>query len=286
MCESHDTHRAQSRVNHVQHIERLSRATCRITYHAVRRNRSAIKLNNRIYFSFISLTEPLTDEGGEDTGVPRENPGEKRQKMPVLTVGDGRHGDLPQDGGGRSSSRRAAPAAQDAVLVHLAAAAAADVGRADVAVEGQRRGELHDGDVVGEAGGIAVVLGVHGELCDGAGHLVIVHLGHIVSPRLDPQVAGRGPVQTGGGCDHRVLVVDDAAADVVILEERLNLQGADVGVVAVRGHLAVDDEGVRLRVLGQADGGDDSHGEKKDGRHGGGGGGGGVVEQVAVAARS
>ena len=226
---------------------------------------------------------------GRKLEYPEKTPGEKPQKMPVLTVGDGRHGDLLQDGGGRPSSRRAAPAAQDAVLVHLAAAAAADVGGADVAVEGQRRGELHDGDVVGEAGGFAVVLGVHGELCDGAGHLVIVHLGHIVSSRLDPQGAsrgpGRGPVQTGGGCDHRVVVVDDAAADVVILEARLNLQGADVGVVTVRGNLAVGDEGVRLRVLGQADGGDDSHGEKKESRHGGGGGG-GVVEQVAVAARS
>ena len=29
---------------------------------------------NRIYFSFILLAEPLTDEGGEEIGVPGENP--------------------------------------------------------------------------------------------------------------------------------------------------------------------------------------------------------------------
>ena len=29
---------------------------------------------NRIYLSFILLAEPLTDEGGEETGVPGENP--------------------------------------------------------------------------------------------------------------------------------------------------------------------------------------------------------------------
>ena len=31
--------RAQSCANHVQHVERLSRATCRVTCHVVRRNR-------------------------------------------------------------------------------------------------------------------------------------------------------------------------------------------------------------------------------------------------------
>ena len=29
---------------------------------------------NHIYFSFVYLAEPLTDEGGEETGVPGENP--------------------------------------------------------------------------------------------------------------------------------------------------------------------------------------------------------------------
>ena len=29
---------------------------------------------DRIYFSFVLLAEPLSDEGGEETGVPRENP--------------------------------------------------------------------------------------------------------------------------------------------------------------------------------------------------------------------
>ena len=37
--------RAQSFANHVQHIERLSRATCRATCHVVRRDSSAIKFD-------------------------------------------------------------------------------------------------------------------------------------------------------------------------------------------------------------------------------------------------
>ena len=58
---------AKSCANHVQYIERLSRATCRVTCHAERRDSSAIKFD-RVYiafcFSFILLTEPLTDGGG------------------------------------------------------------------------------------------------------------------------------------------------------------------------------------------------------------------------------
>ena len=37
---------------------------------------------NRIYLSFILLAEPLTDEGGEETRVPGETPGDELQKMP------------------------------------------------------------------------------------------------------------------------------------------------------------------------------------------------------------
>ena len=65
----HVVARAQSCAIHVQHIERLSRATSRVTCHLVRRDSSY-----RIYLSFILLAEPLTDEGGEETGVPGENP--------------------------------------------------------------------------------------------------------------------------------------------------------------------------------------------------------------------
>ena len=60
-----------------QHIERLSRATCRVTCHVVRKDSSAIKFDraeNHIYFSFILSTEPSTSEGGEETGVPGDNP--------------------------------------------------------------------------------------------------------------------------------------------------------------------------------------------------------------------
>ena len=73
---------AQSCANHVQHIERLLRATCHVTCHVVRRISSAIKFVCvcvcvcvcDIYFSFILLAEQLTNEGGEESGVPGENP--------------------------------------------------------------------------------------------------------------------------------------------------------------------------------------------------------------------
>ena len=55
---------AQLCVNHVQHIERLSRATCRVP----RGTKGQLSYYvwqslNRIYFSFILLAEPWTDEG-------------------------------------------------------------------------------------------------------------------------------------------------------------------------------------------------------------------------------
>ena len=52
---------------HVQHV----------VYHVVRRNSSAIKLD-KIEIAFILVLfywlKPLTNEGGEETGVPGENP--------------------------------------------------------------------------------------------------------------------------------------------------------------------------------------------------------------------
>ena len=45
--------------------------------HVVRSDSSAVKFDrslNCIYFSFVLLAEPLTGEGGEETGVPGENP--------------------------------------------------------------------------------------------------------------------------------------------------------------------------------------------------------------------
>ena len=53
---------AQLCANHVQHIERLSSATCHAACHLARRDSSAIKLWqswNRIYLSFILLAEPF-----------------------------------------------------------------------------------------------------------------------------------------------------------------------------------------------------------------------------------
>ena len=76
---------AQSCTNHVQYIECLSHATCRVTCHVVRRDSSAIKFNRvEIVFilAFLLLAEPLTDEGGEETEYPEKTPGDELQKIP------------------------------------------------------------------------------------------------------------------------------------------------------------------------------------------------------------
>ena len=36
---------------------------------------------NRIYLNFILLAEPFTDEGGEETAVPKKTPDDELQKM-------------------------------------------------------------------------------------------------------------------------------------------------------------------------------------------------------------
>ena len=76
---------AQYCANHVQHIERFSRVTSRVTCHVVRRYSPTIESDslNRIYLSFILLAESLTDEGGEETGVLGENP--RRRASEIAT---------------------------------------------------------------------------------------------------------------------------------------------------------------------------------------------------------
>ena len=73
--------RAQLCANHVQHVERLSRAICRDACHVVRRDSSAIKFD-RIEISFILafyfvgwiiIRWKGGGGGGEETGVPGEN---------------------------------------------------------------------------------------------------------------------------------------------------------------------------------------------------------------------
>ena len=66
---------AQLCVNHMQHIEHLSGATCHVPC-SMKGQLSYLVWQhwNPIYFSFILLAEPLTDEGWEETGVPKENP--------------------------------------------------------------------------------------------------------------------------------------------------------------------------------------------------------------------
>ena len=43
---------------------------------------------NRIYFSFILLAEPLTDEGGDETGVPRRPMTTRLRKCHILEPED------------------------------------------------------------------------------------------------------------------------------------------------------------------------------------------------------
>ena len=66
--------RVSSYANHVQHIERLSHAPCHVAKGIM--GSSAIKFE-RVEIAFILAVfywlEPLTDEGGEETGVPGEN---------------------------------------------------------------------------------------------------------------------------------------------------------------------------------------------------------------------
>ena len=55
--------------------------------HVVPRDSSANKVwqsSNCIYFSFILLAEPLTDEGGEEIRVPKENPLTSFRKCHIL----------------------------------------------------------------------------------------------------------------------------------------------------------------------------------------------------------
>ena len=61
----------------VQHTVRLSRGTKGQLSYQVWQGW------NRIYFSFILLAEPLTDKGGEETGVPGENPWRRASERPT-----------------------------------------------------------------------------------------------------------------------------------------------------------------------------------------------------------
>ena len=64
--------RAQSSANHVQYIQRLSRATCRVSCHVVRRDSSAIKFD-RVEIAFIWLNHKPMKEGRKP-GYPEKNP--------------------------------------------------------------------------------------------------------------------------------------------------------------------------------------------------------------------
>ena len=67
--------RAQLCANHVQHIQRSSRATRYVPRDTMGQlSYSVWQSWNRICFSFILLAEPLTDERGQETGSTRRKP--------------------------------------------------------------------------------------------------------------------------------------------------------------------------------------------------------------------
>ena len=80
--------RAQSRANHVQHSERLSRATCRITCHVVLRDSSAIEFD-RVEIAFIwalfHWLNHLPIKEGRKPEYLEKTPGDILQKMPHYT---------------------------------------------------------------------------------------------------------------------------------------------------------------------------------------------------------
>ena len=47
---------------------------CATWYEEIAQLLSLTELKSHLFFSCISLAEPLTNEGGEETGVPGENP--------------------------------------------------------------------------------------------------------------------------------------------------------------------------------------------------------------------
>ena len=67
----------RSCANHVQHIERFSHATYHVMCHVVQRDSSAIKFD-RVEIAFMLAlfywVNHQPNEGGEETGVPGENP--------------------------------------------------------------------------------------------------------------------------------------------------------------------------------------------------------------------
>ena len=73
MCKSCATHPALKSGYHVQHVVLHAmwyKGTAQLSTYQVCPSLS------RIYLSFILLAEPLTNWEGEETGVPRENPGD------------------------------------------------------------------------------------------------------------------------------------------------------------------------------------------------------------------
>ena len=87
VCKSHATHPAlitcnTSSADHMQHIQRWSHATCRVTRHMVRRDSSAIKFDswNCVYLSIIILAEQMKE--GRKPKYLEKTPDVELQKMP------------------------------------------------------------------------------------------------------------------------------------------------------------------------------------------------------------
>ena len=87
----------------------MQHAVCVTWYGGTAQLSSLTELNSRVYFTFVLLAEPLTDEGGEETGEPRENPW-RRASEKILQPEDSspKRDSNPHNGIGSSlGSRRA-----------------------------------------------------------------------------------------------------------------------------------------------------------------------------------
>ena len=72
-------HSAANRLRHVRTIRNCVQIMCATWYEGTAQLLSLTELKSHL-FNFILLAEPLTDEGGEETGVPGENPRRRASK--------------------------------------------------------------------------------------------------------------------------------------------------------------------------------------------------------------
>ena len=77
VCKSRATHRALITCNMSCYVPRGTKEQLSYT---------VLQSLNRVYLSFILLAEPWTDQGGEETGVPGENPWRRASAFLIRSV--------------------------------------------------------------------------------------------------------------------------------------------------------------------------------------------------------